>query len=671
MKTQARHWFIFSIAVLVLAWYYDYPHWIMERPQSTHNWRQSDCASLTLNYHQQELPFTKPQTHGMVSDGGTSSKNAPSEMSIYYWGVAQLYSFFGPSETILRGLNTFFFLSGIVGFMWGLFHLSNNLTWSVLLGLVIFTSPVLVYYGSNYLTNAPSFGMALWGLSFFIVFTQSGRIKYWWGAVFFYFLAGCFKLPGLFLLFSIGGVIAVSRFKRHYSIPALSFWKYLSGILIILIPVMSWVLYARKYNLAHDTVYFSTTTFPMWSYSWPEVQVMFSQMISNWGYQYFHPVSYVFFLFLLFFCLVRWRKMRSVFRGILGVLLLGLSFYFVLQFFTFVDHDYYTINMFILPAFLLVLFTDYLLAWKPALLKSPLMQMLLALFVAGNAIYAREQLTFRYHEYPNNFRKERPLLYQPDTEDWLNSLGVGIEDSIIFIPDFSHTSLYLLNRYGWTNSKMVFKDSSRNIYFNQDAEGVQRSIERGARYLLVYGVENIYDLSYLHPFEKHLSGEKEGLYVFDLQDTVRNFKPGRGELYSSQFFDFENELPLRWKGTSISSDHALSGTYSLAGANTPYLTSVSLHSLKAGMLIEVEVWIHKGEEVSRVLPVIQSEESGLLFRQEEKVTNHREEWQLFSQSYVVTEKVARKGVKVFLWNPEKAPVWFDDYKITVYSSPVK
>ena len=665
MKTKAFHWFIFVASVLALAWYYDYPHWIMQPPQSIHNWRQADCASLTLNYYQQDLPFNQPQTHGMVSDGGASSKNAPSEIPLYYWGVGQLYRIFGPHEALLRGLNTLLFLSGICGLIWGIFRLSGSLLWSVAFGLLPFLSPVLVYYGSNYLTNAPSLGMALWAMSFLVLFIKTGSRKYWWRAVLFYLLAGSFKLPGLFLFFSVGGTLVLSWLVPRFRIPYLRWKDYFLAAALVLLPLVMWVGYANHYNAEHQTVYFSTTTFPIWKYTWPEIGSMVRQMAANWAQQYFHPLTYLLLIFFLLYTFVRRKHVRQSYLALLLVLLPGLLLYFLLQFFTFVDHDYYVINMFILPCSLVVIITDYLAAWKPQLMRAGLMKVALALFVTGNAIYAREQLEFRYEEYPNSFRQDRPLLYEPGTINWLDSLGVGLDDTIIFVPDFSNTSLYLLNRYGWTNGKMVFKDSTRNLYFNQDKEGVGRSIALGAEYLLVYGTAKLHELEYLHPFEKHLSGQKDELYVFDLRDTTRNFDLSKGEPLISQSFDFEDKLPPGLSPDQLTSGFALSGEQSVYALGMPYCGGLSFHDITKGMLVEVKVWIRK-ETTDRVVPVIQSEKAGLVFQQEERTVEKKGEWVCYFQSYIVEEDVVPDGIKVFIWNPAEKQAYKDDYQIQVY-----
>ena len=144
---------LFLILVAALSWLYGYHEIIFKRPQSVHYWRQADCASLALNYYQHGMEFFKPQTHNLTSNGGTTGNASTSETPLLYYTVAVMYHVFGYHEYLYRLLNTLLFLTGL----YYLYRLSSNVLrsqfWSTLLPLLVFTSPVLVYYGNNFLSN--------------------------------------------------------------------------------------------------------------------------------------------------------------------------------------------------------------------------------------------------------------------------------------------------------------------------------------------------------------------------------------------------------------------------------------------------------------------------------------------------------------------------------------
>jgi len=75
-------------------------------PNGYHKWRESDTASVTLNYYQDNLPFLTPRTNELSS----SDKMTVMELPLYCYLGAQGYRLFGPNHfaphllTILAGL---------------------------------------------------------------------------------------------------------------------------------------------------------------------------------------------------------------------------------------------------------------------------------------------------------------------------------------------------------------------------------------------------------------------------------------------------------------------------------------------------------------------------------------------------------------------------------------
>src|SRR5665647_1910268 len=103
-KNNSRY--VFIILLILISWYYHYPQILLKKPQSVHNWRQSDCASITLNYYQNGMKFFQPEVHGLVSDSFTSGKAATSEIPFFYYAIALLYKIFGYHDYIYRIVNT-------------------------------------------------------------------------------------------------------------------------------------------------------------------------------------------------------------------------------------------------------------------------------------------------------------------------------------------------------------------------------------------------------------------------------------------------------------------------------------------------------------------------------------------------------------------------------------
>ncbi len=125
---------------------YEYPSIVMKRPQSVHHWRQSDCASIALNYYQTGMHFFKPQTHNLTSDKNKSGYNATSEIPIVYYFIAFLYKIFGYHESIYRLLNTLLFLTALFYLFRTLMLWLRSYFWSATITLFLFTSPKSVVF---------------------------------------------------------------------------------------------------------------------------------------------------------------------------------------------------------------------------------------------------------------------------------------------------------------------------------------------------------------------------------------------------------------------------------------------------------------------------------------------------------------------------------------------
>ncbi|UCC99712.1 MAG: glycosyltransferase family 39 protein, partial [Phycisphaerales bacterium] len=67
-------------------------------PNGYHQFRESDTAAIALNYYQEDMSFLKPR----VNQRGTTSGIAGSELPLYNYSVALVYSVLGPSHAWAR-----------------------------------------------------------------------------------------------------------------------------------------------------------------------------------------------------------------------------------------------------------------------------------------------------------------------------------------------------------------------------------------------------------------------------------------------------------------------------------------------------------------------------------------------------------------------------------------
>ena len=85
----------------MLSFVFDYHKTTQLKPQSSHAWRQSDCASFALNYYNYNRFITHPRLHNRLEGDGYMV----GEFTGLYYVSAQLYKVFGVHDFIPRFLN--------------------------------------------------------------------------------------------------------------------------------------------------------------------------------------------------------------------------------------------------------------------------------------------------------------------------------------------------------------------------------------------------------------------------------------------------------------------------------------------------------------------------------------------------------------------------------------
>lgn len=505
---KANSRYLFILLLILISWYYHYPQILLKKPQSVHNWRQSDCASITLNYYQNGMKFFQPEVHGLVSDRFTSGKAATSEIPFFYYAIALLYKIFGYHDYIYRIVNTLIFLLGIYALFKLFKKLQVDMIWSFSLSLLFFASPVLAYYGNNYITDITAFSLSLIGWNFFIGYYKSGQPRDFYWSMLFFFL-------GMSMKISAG--ISVIAIMVIYFIDVLNLIQFKPGIKlfpkkgmplllfsITLILVGGWAVYARNYNIRNACGHFSTTIFPIWNMSDAEMAKTLENIRILWLDQYFSRFTLVFFFGLFVLNLAHLKKANKLLITSSIIIFVGTVLYGILWFDTFRDHDYYTINLYILPVITVLTFAEYMNRLYPKFSRNLIIRGTLVCLLLFNIYHTQREMNARY----NGWWNEHPLFTDFDTiTPYLRSIGISRFDKVISIPDQSLHTLYIMNQPGWTECYNLNKDSS----------AVQESIDRGARYLIVASGEELSKRPYLSSFVKDLAGNYGTVQIYKLQ----------------------------------------------------------------------------------------------------------------------------------------------------------
>ncbi|MBK8485815.1 MAG: hypothetical protein IPL31_16060 [Saprospiraceae bacterium] len=672
---------LFIFIFLTISFTYNYQELLFKKPQSIHKWRQADCASLALNYYQEGMHFFNPQTNNLTSDFGTSGKCCPSEIPILYYAVAILYKIFGYHDSIFRFLNTLLFFIGLLYLFKTLFYLLKDRFWSAALSILFFASPVLAYYGNNYLTNTAALAFSMIAWHYFIRYYFEEKSNWLTCSLLFFLLASAFKITALLSLFAISviftfeyfGILRIKTTGKIFKRPI----RFIVCLISILSIVGIWILYAKWFNQKHDCFYFSTTIFPIWDLSKEEILGVLDNIKNLWFDQYFHVSVYIFLVICFLYIIYYNKKNLRFFNLTLLLLFLQSIFYIILEFWTFADHDYYVIDLYILPIILVISVFDVLNRHHNKIFKAIPIKFIFLIFLLFNVYYTKEELNARYRTPINDYEKYEALY---SISPYLRQIGIMPHDTVISIPDVSHCSLYLMNQKGWTEYTDARFNRGQKISYNQDSLGIQASIDKGAKYMLVNGLDELFAKAYLKSFCTHLIGRYQDVLIFKLKDSLQNFSledkviqkklkcnaetlSVDGQYFISDLDNIQFEF-----GKSQSSEQSFNSKFSSKlDANMPYGMTIRFPNLKHAESFSISIW----------RKAIQNTKAGIVatcnakqfyngnYKILEKDTNN---WERLWMEFSIPKQLTDQELVIYMYNPDSNPVYFDDLEIKYYKS---
>lgn len=629
------------------------------------------------------MNFFHPQIHLLVSDNGTSGYCATSEIPIYYYAIALLYKLFGVNEFLIRLINLLIFFGGLYYLFRLLYKVLKDYFWSFVLSILMFTSPLLVYYANNYLTNISALSLGIIGFYHFYSWSENKRTSSLYYSAVFYLLAGTFKITGLFMVFTIIFYFIVERIRFipwNRSRPK-TFDKgliHLLPFLVVVLVIISWVIYSRTYNSVHNSTHFSTTVFPVWNYDLEGIRGILEGVRKLWLTSYFNKYTII-LIALLGLSIVFNYKYINPFLLVITVLLLPIIILFImLQFWTFREHDYYTINMYILVVMILTSSFNGLLNRFPAVFSNSFTKAVFALFLLMNIVYARQEYKKRYSGWMN---ENSEFLAFREIREKLPEFGIHPDDTVICLPGGSQLALYLLDMNGWTAYVDARFGRDKPIYYNHDSTGIRESISRGARYLFVMGIEEIYRKPYLMDFTGSFAGKYKNILVFDLLSETNNFDiPGRElKLYLScdmenlsagnKYFLTSNDSVLLDFGKSQTEEMAFGGRYSSKlSADNAFSLTTKFEKVTAGESFTISSWVYDPKDHCGIIASGDDPDEFYYSRRVIEVEDSLG-WRKIEIDFFVPQEIHGKSLNIYMYYPGTDSVYVDDFEIQYFEKP--
>ena len=307
-----------------------------ELPRGVHQWAQADRYAISARFADNQ-PFTKPATYSIISDNGEVGVEYPlipyvaAKIAIWVQAEDQL-------AFIYRFLTFSLLLIGLYLLVFEILKGRSFIT-QIASFVLLFSSPILLFYGYNFLPDAAALGLVLWAMSLIIKNTDA---NFTW-IVFLLGIAALIKTSSAIYLIAFGGynfIVNSSQFKSRRFIA-----RNLSILLVLaLISYYDYYYIIQRNKELWSTLFLSQGN-PISSFS--DLFAVLNGMW-HWKLEYFNMVQWIVLIIALIAAFYYWLKEKKghrlrVFFGLSLLGVLGILWLFGLQF---INHDYYFLASF-------------------------------------------------------------------------------------------------------------------------------------------------------------------------------------------------------------------------------------------------------------------------------------------------------------------------------------
>lgn len=484
---------------------YNYQTSFFEPPQSLHIWRQTNSLSITQMYYQYNLPLLQPEIHNQLADAGTTGK-AVGEFPFLYYFMAKVWQVIGKSEWSFRVFQLLILFGGLLALFRILIPFTGNSLRAGFVSLLLFTSPMLLFYGPNFIPDGPALAFTFIAWFFLYKFTVSRQYYLLWISALLIFMSLSLKIISgtSFVAIGIWIVIESLFIKKENQIFKFQV-KHFVPFLITMVAVILWYIYAALYSAQHGIQFSIHDVLPIWRADKEQLVLIVNNIKLIFLKEYFSPQLQALSITLYIYLLFNIRKIHAFYAFLLIALPLGMLMIVVLWFQVLEGHDYYLISQMQVMAVVWAIF--FIQIKKTSFGQKPYIYiaMIIGLAVLVHDGYFRQSVRFEgwmNKSYKSNFEALTEI--EPYFEQW----GIKPADRVISIPDKSLTaSLYYMNRKGNTNFGIDLTKS----------ESFKYCIERGAKYLILNDTSLLKD-TVIRQFISKPVGTYRNIKAFELSD---------------------------------------------------------------------------------------------------------------------------------------------------------
>lgn len=501
-----------------------------EKPYGMHQWRQCDAYSMALNYYQEGRGLFDPAIHFLHGD---DSGRAAGEFTGSYWLNAKLWKWVGFHPWTMRWLH---FLIWLVG-CWALFALGRSwfsIRASLCVVWLVMISPLMVFYGPNYLVNvaALSFVFMSWYLA--NKFLNSDSHSFRNQVLLCTTLAFSILFRPTMILGWLPVVFAAWMFGDRKKWFWTLFWPLVIGL--------AWVFWAKHVNANSRSPYFLTSVRPIWEApdAWKIWKAFREDLLPQWYHRFLLVGGALIWLISRPRSLTSPANTWKAWRLTLFPMALALICYTSLWFGNLDVHDYYLIEyQLIVPICGWSIVAGKSAISKRASAVNRLFPWAVSFLLLFQSLEARLRTEMKYKT-PSGWLFET-VIPQRERDVWswfhwdqkrrfdrfeevqgqLRKLGYSRYDRVISVPDPSpNITLSLMDQMGFTD---LYDDHL------QGDERIEHYVARGAVVLVCNDPAWLESHSNSPWLQRPIASVGNTL-IFDLSESIPPLQPQSGEL---------------------------------------------------------------------------------------------------------------------------------------------
>lgn len=512
---------------LLQVYCYNYIGVLRTHPHNIHSWRQTDCLSLVTNFYNGRGTFTEPCVNNL---GNTGDGKVASDFPLVQYSIAQVWKITGKSELVYRLIELLFLFTGLFFIYKLALYWTNNYFLSIATASLVFTSPILAYYGATFLSDIQAFGLTCVGFYFIIKWIHEKKFTQLLTGTLLFLFAGWCKMSSAFIyaialaLIAREAIVAVRATDIAYK--KINFLR----LLILFIPFIGWYLWyhhANVYNHQHDNGFFLIGILPVWQIDATKQHYILMKFLSEILPQMLHSGILLFiFITIVAFSVSKIKQFFTQEYIIIAVGFLMFVLYLILFYQVFDVHDYYLINMLTIWAIILCVFVKIANSYYGFIFQSKAMRLgiifLIGLLSILSGIKARGRLEFTDKWGPKSIAYNESEYKLMEYFSWydhtryevledpafnLDKIGITKQDTVLCLGDKTiNRSLYLIDRLGY---------SSFNTEMNDIDTFIEAKKKTGLKYLILIEPDFLNDEK-LKPYLKNKIFEQKSTSIYKL-----------------------------------------------------------------------------------------------------------------------------------------------------------